>query len=1320
MTCMLMKCETKSSRVKGVAFHPTLQWCLTALHNGAIQLWDYRVGSLVDKFEEHEGPVRGVDFHASQPLFVSGGDDYQIKLWNLGQRKCIFTFTGHLDYIRTTFFHDVYPWILSASDDQTVRIWNWQSRVCMAVLTGHTHYVMCARFHPTEDLVVSASLDQTLRLWDTSGLRERSGGVAGGVGRSGSRSSAHGDIFAATDAVCKFVLEGHERGVNWATFHHSMPLIASAADDKLVKLWRYNSVKAWEVDTLRGHTNNVSCLVFHPHRDLLISNSEDRTIRVWDVTRRTCLHTFRRDSDRFWVLAAHQTSGALAAGHDGGMVVFKLATERPPASLWTGHELLYIADRRLCWLDTAALQQQQQQPQQEVMLAEVRRPPNALASGPKQLLVNRLNTGEAENDGLSYDFLCGPRADGRGPPAVGSLTQVAQGTGLSFAFIARNKLAILEAAPNGSCIRVQTAPTLSPHSSHAAADAGRIEPLPVPTDKIFAAGSNRLLLVADDKMYLYDIAGRRLSTPLTLTLGGPVRSVVWAADLQHLALISKHSVALVRVNFMALGSALEPTGDDDAHERVFKILASLHENIRVKGGAWDPELGGFIYSTLSHVKFCLTSGDKGIICSLSESIYIVQYGNLCGNSLIGYLKDKGHAEVALEFLSDPKSKFLMSLEVGRMEEALEAAKALNDKAGWRLLADAAMQGGHYGLAEICLQKLKAFEKLSFLYFLLGDRTKLKKMLHVSKLLRQPLLRMQQALLLGDVEERVDVLMEAQQPGLAYLCAKSHGLQELAEQLRGSVDEKDVEEFLPKTPISLFPPLPVLRFGPGEAATWKPAAAGEVSAFASALKAVDSMDQETARLMLHRGEYEAPWFLALASQARSCGFYSNLQYQRPYSFSEKCQPSMIESINLKNDGLISVSMMSQCISHISSATSMRRVHIASGADSKGADMPAVGGASGAAGDWGEEGLAGGDGLDEDLASLGAADGEWKDAIDIGIDDMSISAATAGAGGVHAHLNGGPVASHDDAPGADPTAAWRQKPIPADLLAAGDFAGAIQLLRRRLGLRRVAPLEPIFQQVYESCWVELKGHSFAPPLVLPLTGGRPYRTADAPRIVNSSFVLAQVREAHKLVTGGKFAEALAAFRQSLLTLTLAVAENQEEEQQLLEMLEICRTYITGMRLETARLSLGEADAKRNLELVAYFSCCRLQPSHAFLVLRRAMSVAWKAQNFITAASFARRLLSGTYSGLKGAPEELAKAKKVLLLCEQKGTDAIAINYEPAEAENLLLCTATLTRLAPGTPATRCGFCGAIAQQQLQGETCKICEIAELGARVSTLRC
>lgn len=86
------------------------------------------MGTLIDRFEEHDGPVRGVDFHRTQPLFVSGGDDYKIKVWSYQTRRCLFTLNGHLDYVRTVFFHHELPWILSSSDDQTIRIWNWQNR----------------------------------------------------------------------------------------------------------------------------------------------------------------------------------------------------------------------------------------------------------------------------------------------------------------------------------------------------------------------------------------------------------------------------------------------------------------------------------------------------------------------------------------------------------------------------------------------------------------------------------------------------------------------------------------------------------------------------------------------------------------------------------------------------------------------------------------------------------------------------------------------------------------------------------------------------------------------------------------------------------------------------------------------------------------------------------------------------------------------------------------------------------------------------------------------------------------------------------------
>ena len=52
---MLIKFESKSNRVKGVSFHPKRPWILASLHNGAVQLSDYRMGTLIEKFEEHDG-----------------------------------------------------------------------------------------------------------------------------------------------------------------------------------------------------------------------------------------------------------------------------------------------------------------------------------------------------------------------------------------------------------------------------------------------------------------------------------------------------------------------------------------------------------------------------------------------------------------------------------------------------------------------------------------------------------------------------------------------------------------------------------------------------------------------------------------------------------------------------------------------------------------------------------------------------------------------------------------------------------------------------------------------------------------------------------------------------------------------------------------------------------------------------------------------------------------------------------------------------------------------------------------------------------------
>jgi hypothetical protein len=75
---------------------------------------------------------------------------------------------------------------------------------------------------------------------------------------------------------------------------------------------------------------------------------------------------------------------------------------------------------------------------------------------------------------------------------------------------------------------------------------------------------------------------------------------------------------------------------------------------------------------------------------------------------------------------------------------------------------------------------------------------------------------------------------------------------------------------------------------------------------------------------------------------------------------------------------------------------------------------------------------------------------------------------------------------------------------------------------------------------------------------------------------------------------------------------------------ELLDISREYITAIRLKLAISDLAEKDDVRSTELCAYFTHCSLQPGHLFLALKQAMVQAFRVKNYVTAASFAHRLL------------------------------------------------------------------------------------------------
>ncbi len=212
-----------------------------------------------------------------------------------------------------------------------------------------------------------------------------------------------------------------------------------------------SDTRAWEVDTCRGHLNNVSAALFHPRHELIISCGEDKTIRVWDMAKRSSVQTFRREHERFWVLAAHPELNLFAAGkcplfkyvfsishrnlgHDKGLIVFKLERERPAYALH-GDMLYYVRDKYVHQYDINN--------NTDVGVLSVRKfgsqytPPKTLSFNPAERAV--VLTISSDNGLFEMAHLA---RDGSSE-VKDSAVDGKRGSGQSALFVARNRFAVL-------------------------------------------------------------------------------------------------------------------------------------------------------------------------------------------------------------------------------------------------------------------------------------------------------------------------------------------------------------------------------------------------------------------------------------------------------------------------------------------------------------------------------------------------------------------------------------------------------------------------------------------------------------------------------------------------------------------------------------------------------------------------------------------------------------------------------------------------------------------------------------------------------------
>ncbi|KAI1676385.1 WD40 repeat [Pyrenophora tritici-repentis] len=122
-------------------------------------------------------------------------------------------------------------------------------------------------------------------------------------------------------SACLQTLEGHSSYVSLVAFSHDSTRLASASDDRTVKIWDASSGAC--LQTLEGHSLGVSSVAFSHDSTRLASASWDRTVKIWDASSSACLQTLEGHSD--WVTSvafSHDSTRLASASVDSTVKIW--------------------------------------------------------------------------------------------------------------------------------------------------------------------------------------------------------------------------------------------------------------------------------------------------------------------------------------------------------------------------------------------------------------------------------------------------------------------------------------------------------------------------------------------------------------------------------------------------------------------------------------------------------------------------------------------------------------------------------------------------------------------------------------------------------------------------------------------------------------------------------------------------------------------------------------------------------------------------------------------------------------------------------------
>ncbi|MFM9268156.1 caspase family protein [Tychonema sp. BBK16] len=311
--------EEHKGKVNTVSFSPDGTTIATAGSDKNIILWNPKGKIMHSLNKAHEKSIWRIRYSRDSQLFASPSSDKTVKIWNQ-KREVLHTLKfGDKDQsVYDVSFNMYNQKIAACGASRSIKIWDVQKGILLKSLIDKdsevkkvyaTYGLDYSPINPSI-LVSTGFKDYDLNVWNLNDKEENKPKHIGNneYAVSSVRFNKGGNQIVSGDykGIIKLweikgsnvtligQIKGHEDPILHVVFSPDSKLIASASEDRSIKIWSVNQalknrgINSGHLDkpleVLQGHRGQVSHISFHPKNSkLLASASDDGTVRIWTL-----------------------------------------------------------------------------------------------------------------------------------------------------------------------------------------------------------------------------------------------------------------------------------------------------------------------------------------------------------------------------------------------------------------------------------------------------------------------------------------------------------------------------------------------------------------------------------------------------------------------------------------------------------------------------------------------------------------------------------------------------------------------------------------------------------------------------------------------------------------------------------------------------------------------------------------------------------------------------------------------------------------------------------------------------------------------------